>query len=102
MARRAVAALTPEGSGASARAQGERTKPDRITDRWKDVVAKKGLPVVMPFKNTRHSCGTILSARDGLLPITDVQQLLSHSTPVITSTFYVQRGTESTDAPPPR
>lgn len=85
-----------EGSGPLLEHKGERTKPDRITDRWKDVVAKKGLPVVMPFKNTRHSCGTILVREDGL-PITDVQQLLGHSTPVITSTFYVQRGTESTE-----
>lgn len=84
------------GTGPLLQHKGERTKPDRISDRWTLVVESKGLPVVMPFKNTRHSCGTILVREDGL-PITDVQQLLGHSTPLITSVFYVQRGTESTE-----
>lgn len=73
---------------------GERTRPDRITHRWRSVMAAKGLKAGMPFRNTRHSCGTILVREKGV-PVADVQQLFGHSTPVVTSTFYVQSGVES-------
>lgn len=85
-----------EGSGPLLEHGGERTRPDRITKRWEAVTRAAGLPVEMPFKNTRHSCGTMLVREDGL-PISDVQQLLGHSTPVITDEYYVQKGTESTE-----
>lgn len=85
-----------EGSGPLLEHGGERTRPDRITKRWEVVTRAAGLPVEMPFKNTRHSCGTMLVREDGL-PISDVQQLLGHSTPVITDEYYVQKGTESTE-----
>ena len=57
-------------------------------------MATKGLKAGMPFRNTRHSCGTILVREKGV-PVADVQQLFGHSTPVVTSTFYVQSGVES-------
>ena len=83
-----------EGEGPLLTHGGERTRPDRITRRWHDVMMDKGLKAGMPFRNTRHSCGTILVREKGI-PVADVQQLFGHSTPVVTSAFYVQSGVES-------
>lgn len=85
-----------EGEGPLLVHNGERTHPDRITKRWRDVMMNKGLKVGMPFKNTRHSCGTIL-VREKRLNVADVQQLFGHSTMAITTEFYVQSGVESAE-----
>lgn len=82
------------GEGPMLKHDGERMRPSYITDRWREVVAEKGLPIVMPFKNTRHSCGTML-VREDKMALTDVQQLLGHSTYKTTETFYVQNSTKS-------
>ncbi len=85
-----------DGTGPLLVRNGERMRPGHVTRRWKEIIVQKKLPVTMPFKNTRHSCGTMLVREDGL-PISDVQQLLGHSTPIVTSEFYVQKGTESVE-----
>ena len=85
-----------EGTGPLVVHDGERMRPDHLSRHWRDVTDAAGLPVDMPLKNTRHSCGTMLVREDGL-PIADVQQLLGHSTPVVTSEFYLQAGEESVE-----
>lgn len=85
-----------EGTGPLVVHDGKRMRPDHLSRHWRAVTKAAGLPVDMPLKNTRHSCGTMLVREDGL-PIADVQQLLGHSTPVVTSEFYVQAGEESVE-----
>lgn len=85
-----------EGTGPLVVHGGERMRPDYLSRRWREVTDAAGLPVDMPLKNARHSCGTMLVREDGL-PVADVQQLLGHSTPLITSEFYVQPGEESVE-----
>ncbi|OUO92056.1 hypothetical protein B5F40_01610 [Gordonibacter sp. An230] len=85
-----------QGTGPLVVHDGKRMRPDHLSRHWREVTKAAGLPVDMPLKNTRHSCGTMLVREDGL-PIADVQQLLGHSTPVVTSEFYVQAGEESVE-----
>ena len=68
---------------------GEVIRPDRFTKRWLKLIEDAGLPKVL-VKNLRHSCGTIL-VREAGVPISDVQQLLGHTSTQTTETFYVQK-----------
>lgn len=76
--------------------KGERMYPDYLTKKWSAVVKDKKLPINMPFKNTRHSVGTMLVREDGI-PLADVQQLLRHTTIKTTEMYYVQKGTASVE-----
>lgn len=80
-----------------------RMNPDRISRIWKRTIddenERRGaagetqIPYI-PFKNLRHSCGTML-VQEAKLPITDVQQLLGHDNVMTTSKMYIQRGEDA-------
>lgn len=53
------------------------------------VLKEKDLPKIL-VKNLRHSCGTML-IREAEASITDVQQLLGHTSYHTTETFYIQK-----------
>lgn len=63
--------------------------PDRFTKRWIRTLKNNGLPKIL-IKNLRHSCGTML-VREACVPVSDVQQLLGHTSYHTTETFYVQK-----------
>lgn len=65
--------------------------PDVLSHWWGRKT--RHLPHV-PFKNIRHSVGTML-VREGKVPIADVQQLLGHSSTSVTERFYLQKSNET-------
>lgn len=67
---------------------GELIHPDYFSNLWRRYCKKKSLRPIQ-LKNLRHSCGTIL-VREAQLPISDVSQLLGHTSTRTTENFYVQ------------
>lgn len=63
--------------------------PDRLSKLWRKATDKAGLEPIL-VKNLRHSCGTIL-IREAGVPVSDVQQLLGHTSSRTTEKFYVQK-----------
>lgn len=68
---------------------GEIAQPQFFSRTWIKTLKANNLPIVQ-VKNLRHSCGTIL-VREAGANLTDVQQLLGHTTYKTTETFYVQK-----------
>ncbi len=67
--------------------------PDRFSRRWIKAQKEAGLPKIK-VKNLRHSCGTML-IREADASVTDVQQLLGHTSYHTTETFYIQKSQKS-------
>lgn len=63
--------------------------PDRFSKAWIREIKNAGLPEIK-IKNLRHSCGTML-IREADASVTDVQQLLGHTSYHTTETFYIQK-----------
>ena len=67
--------------------------PDRFTKAWIRAQKMAELPEIK-IKNLRHSCGTML-IREADASVTDVQQLLGHTSYHTTETFYIQKSDKS-------
>lgn len=68
-------------------------RPDYFSRAWKRYVKKAGLkPIIV--KNLRHSCGTML-VRDLKVELSDVAELLGHSSIRTTEQFYLQSSNTS-------
>ena len=70
---------------------GSETPPTErsVTLEWQKRLRDADLPYIQ-LRNLRHSCGTMLVRELGA-NITDVQQLLGHTSTKITETYYVQK-----------
>ena len=68
-------------------------QPQFFSRTWIKALKENNLPIIQ-VKNLRHSCGTILVREVGA-NLTDVQQLLGHTSYRTTETFYVQKSTVS-------
>lgn len=67
--------------------------PDRFSKEWIRAQKMVELPEIK-IKNLRHSCGTML-IREADASVTDVQQLLGHTSYHTTETFYIQKSDKS-------
>ena len=68
-------------------------KPDHFGRRWRALLKRANLPFVK-IKNLRHSCGTILIREKGAT-ISDVAELLGHSSTQTTENYYLQQSDKS-------
>ena len=68
-------------------------RPDYFSRSWRAYIKKAGLKPVA-VKNLRHSCGTILVRELGV-GLSDVAELLGHSTTRTTEQFYLQSSNTS-------
>ena len=73
--------------------EGKIIQPHSFTQKWMKVLKEKDLPRIL-VKNLRHSCGTML-IREADASVTDVQQLLGHTSYHTTETFYIQKSDKS-------
>ena len=73
--------------------EGKIIQPQSFTQKWIKTLKEKDLPIIQ-VKNLRHSCGTML-IREADASITDVQQLLGHTSYHTTETFYIQKSDKS-------
>ena len=68
-------------------------QPQFFSRTWIKTLKANNLPIIQ-VKNLRHSCGTIL-VREAGANLTDVQQLLGHTSYRTTENYYVQKSTVS-------
>lgn len=73
--------------------EGEIIQPQSFSQKWIKTLKANNLPIIQ-VKNLRHSCGTML-IREADASITDVQQLLGHTSYHTTETFYIQKSDKS-------
>lgn len=72
---------------------GEVMRPDLFSKLWRRYINKAGLKPIS-IKNLRHSCGTMLVRELGV-EVSDVAELLGHTTIRTTEQFYLQSSKES-------
>ena len=72
---------------------GDVMKPDYFGRRWRSYIKRAGLPQIQ-IKNLRHSCGTMLIREMGA-SVSDVAELLGHTTTLTTEKYYLQQSDES-------
>lgn len=68
-------------------------RPDYFCRRWRACLKNAGLEFI-PVKNLRHSCGTILIREMGA-NVSDVAELLGHTSTKTTEQYYLQQSDES-------
>jgi integrase len=69
--------------------EGKIIQPQSFTQKWVKTLKENDLPLIQ-VRNLRHSCGTML-IREADASVTDVQQLLGHTSYHTTETFYIQK-----------